>query len=118
MKKSLYIDAVRCSKILLSGGLLVLLSACASGSDAAKTSAANEAQDTPSTSMDICDTEAVSYAIGEAFDEANVPQLQSESQSRQVRVLRPGDAATMDHRPDRLNVHLNSSDDIEALRCG
>ena len=118
MKTWLYTDAVRYSKILLSGGALVLLSACATGSDAEKTSAANEAQDAPPASMDSCDNEAVSYAIGEAFDEANVPQLQSESQSRQVRVLRPGDAATMDHRPDRLNVHLDSNDDIEALRCG
>lgn len=118
MKTWLYTDAVRGSKILLSSGVLVLLSACATGSDAAKTSAASEAQDAPPTPMESCDTGAVSYAIGEAFDEANVPQLQSESQSRQVRVLRPGDAATMDHRPDRLNVHLDSSDDIESLRCG
>lgn len=118
MKTWLYTDALRYSKILLSAGMLVLLSACATGSDAAKTSAASEVQDAPPASMDSCDTEAVSYAIGEAFDEANVPQLQRESQSRQVRVLRPGDAATMDHRPDRLNVHLDSSDDIEALRCG
>ncbi|MGP8292301.1 I78 family peptidase inhibitor [Vreelandella zhanjiangensis] len=118
MKPWLYTVAARYSKILLSGGVLVLLSACATGSDTAKTSAANDMQDAPPSAMDSCDTEAVSYAIGEAFDEANVPQLQSESQSRQVRILRPGDAATMDHRPDRLNVHLDSSDDIEALRCG
>ena len=43
--------------------------------------------------MDSCDTASIRYAIGEAFDEANVSQLQSESQSRQVRVLRPGDVA-------------------------
>jgi len=35
-----------------------------------------------------------------------------------VRVLRPGDMATMDHRPDRLNIHLDDQDVIEALRCG
>ena len=53
-----------------------------------------------------CDLAAVQYAVGESFDEAK------------VRVLRPGDMATMDHRPDRLNIHLDEQDMIEELRCG
>ncbi|WP_430468715.1 I78 family peptidase inhibitor [Vreelandella titanicae] len=65
-----------------------------------------------------CDLDAIQSAIGEPFDEANVSQLQSDSGARQVRVLRPGDMATMDHRPDRLNIHLDDQDVIEALRCG
>ncbi|MGO1394308.1 MAG: I78 family peptidase inhibitor [Halomonas sp.] len=65
-----------------------------------------------------CDLDAIQSAIGEPFDEANVAQLQSDSGARQVRVLRPGDMATMDHRPDRLNIHLDDQDGIEALRCG
>ncbi|HAA44804.1 MAG TPA: hypothetical protein DCE28_04775 [Halomonas sp.] len=69
-----------------------------------------------------CDLEAIQYAIGEPFDDANGAQLQrqlqSDSSARQVRVLRPGDMATMDHRPDRLNIHLDDQDVIEALRCG
>lgn len=65
-----------------------------------------------------CDLNAIQYAIGEQFDEANVPQLQSDSSARQVRVLRPGDMATMDHRPDRLNIHLDDQDVINDLRCG
>lgn len=65
-----------------------------------------------------CDLDAIQSAIGEPFYEANVSQLQSDSAARQVRVLRPGDMATMDHRPDRLNIHLDDQDVIEALRCG
>jgi len=65
-----------------------------------------------------CDLAAVQYAVGESFDEAKVSQLQSESSARRVRVLRPGDMATMDHRPDRLNIHLDEQDMIEELRCG
>lgn len=65
-----------------------------------------------------CDLDAIEYAIGKPFDEANVPQLQSESRAHQVRVLRPGDAATMDHRTDRLNIHLDGQDVIKELRCG
>lgn len=65
-----------------------------------------------------CDLDTIQDAIGEPLDEVNVPQLQSDSSALQVRVLRPGDAATMDHRPDRLNIHLDDQDMIEALRCG
>lgn len=65
-----------------------------------------------------CDLDAIQPAIGEPFDEAKLSQLQSDSGARQVRVLRPGEAATMDHRPDRLNVHLDDQDRIEDLRCG
>ena len=65
-----------------------------------------------------CDLEAIQSAVGEPFDDANVAQLQSDSGTRQVRVLRPGDMATMDHRPDRLNVHLDDQDMVEDLRCG
>ncbi|WP_246129595.1 I78 family peptidase inhibitor [Halovibrio variabilis] len=65
-----------------------------------------------------CDLDAIQSAIGEPFDEAKLSQLQSDSGARQVRVLRPGEAATMDHRPDRLNVHLDDQDMIEDLRCG
>lgn len=65
-----------------------------------------------------CDLDAIEYSIGEPFDETYASQLQSDSGARQVRVLRPGDMATMDHRPDRLNIHLDDQDGIEALRCG
>jgi hypothetical protein len=33
-------------------------------------------------------------------------------------VLRPGDAATMDFRPDRLNILLDDLNEISGLRCG
>lgn len=65
-----------------------------------------------------CDLEVIQDAIGEPFDETAVSRLQSDSGAHQVRVLRPGEMATMDHRPDRLNIHLDDQDNIEALRCG
>lgn len=35
-----------------------------------------------------------------------------------ARVIRPGDAVTMDYRPDRLNVYLDSQDVVERVNCG
>lgn len=37
---------------------------------------------------------------------------------KNVRTIRPGDAVTMDFRPDRLNVELGAGGRIERLRCG
>lgn len=37
---------------------------------------------------------------------------------RNIRVIRPGDAVTMDYRPDRLNVELSEQGTITRLRCG
>ncbi|EHJ92985.1 hypothetical protein KUC_2947 [Vreelandella boliviensis LC1] len=79
------------------------------------TVAANGSSDEQAAS---CDLDAIQYAIGEPFDAAGFSQLKSDSGVQQVRVLRPGDMATMDHRPDRLNIHLDDQDGIEALRCG
>lgn len=96
----------------------VLLVACA-GSPDNVSAPEPPAVGQPSAEMrTTCDAEAVQYAIGTPFDEVNVPALQSESGAKQVRVLRPNSAATMDYREDRLNILLELNDTIEALRCG
>jgi hypothetical protein len=35
-----------------------------------------------------------------------------------IRVIRPGDAVTMDHAPTRLNIELDAADIVVQLRCG
>jgi len=35
-----------------------------------------------------------------------------------MRVIRPGDAVTLDYRPDRLNVRLDDDDVISEIGCG
>ncbi|MCD6006260.1 hypothetical protein J4377_15210 [Halomonas sp. XH26] len=96
----------------------VLLVACAGSPDNVSAPAPPTVGQTSSVTNTTCDADAVQYAIGSPFDEANVPTLQSESGAKQVRVLRPNSAATMDYREDRLNILLESNDMIEALRCG
>ena len=100
-------------------GLLtvILLAGCASATNDSAAPAPPVIDQTAPVSQ-VCDASAVQYAIGAPFDEANVATLEEQSGARQVRVLRPGSAATMDYRDDRLNIHLESNDMIEALRCG
>lgn len=117
------------TKLVLVSTCTILLTACVSSQmpispanddvDAAPpppTVATNNAGEEQATAA--CDLEVIEDAIGKPFDETTESQLQSDSDAHQVRVLRPGDMATMDHRPDRLNIHLDDQDNIEALRCG
>lgn len=38
--------------------------------------------------------------------------------SQQVRVIRPGQAVTMDYSPARLNIEVNSAERISRVSCG
>ncbi len=35
-----------------------------------------------------------------------------------TRIIKPGTMVTRDHRPDRLNVHVNDNGRIERIDCG
>jgi hypothetical protein len=37
---------------------------------------------------------------------------------RRLRWIRPGDAVTMDFRPDRVNVHLDGQNRVARFACG
>lgn len=36
----------------------------------------------------------------------------------QVRVIRPGDAVTMDYRPERINFEIDAGERIARITCG
>lgn len=122
-------NLLRCLKRVAAGGyaaliltsllmMTSLLAACASQPEPVSAPSAPAVGQSEMPAVELCDTDAVQYAVGEPFDEANVHQWQSESGAQQVRVLRPDSVATMDHRPDRLNIHISESEVIESLRCG
>jgi hypothetical protein len=56
--------------------------------------------------------------VGTEFREHQRMNIQYETSARIARVLRPGDAATMDIRPDRLNILVDDAGLIAGLRCG
>jgi hypothetical protein len=60
-----------------------------------------------------CGADDMDYLIGQ-----HVSGVDLESLAEKVRVISPGDMVTMDHRPDRLNIDLDASGTIVALRCG
>ncbi|MDT8880609.1 I78 family peptidase inhibitor [Halomonas saccharevitans] len=67
---------------------------------------------------DACDAEALQGRVGQRFTATLGERLQVESGATTLRVLRPGMAATLDYRQNRLTVRLDERDLIAAIDCG
>ena len=55
---------------------------------------------------------------GMRFHDTRREAIQRTTNARIARVLRPGDAATMDYRAERLNILIDDNGRISGLRCG
>lgn len=55
---------------------------------------------------------------GQAYTASIGTELQRAAEATRLRVIRPGDAVTMDFREDRLNIELDGGGRVRALRCG
>lgn len=66
----------------------------------------------------VCNADGARGAIGMAPSPDVVERARVGSGSATVRVLGPNDAATMDFRPDRLNLITNDRGAITSARCG
>lgn len=71
----------------------------------------------PPTAMQ-CDAERAHWAIGRAATAEVVEEVRAATQSRDVRVIHPGEAVTMDYRADRVNIHVNERNAITRITCG
>lgn len=105
-------------RIALTMAALLATAACATTTPAGQDAAApaQPAPDDPT--LGACDAARVQRHVGRPYQDAMGAQLQQEAGARSVRVLRPGDAATMDYRNDRLNIDLDAQNRIAAVRCG
>jgi len=65
-----------------------------------------------------CNADGARWAVGRAPDNDVVERARVDSGSATVRVVRPGDAVTMDFRVDRLNLNVNARNAIDAVKCG
>lgn len=66
----------------------------------------------------ICNEEAGQWAVGQLADEALVEKVRTDTQSKQVRVIKPGMMVTMDYREDRVNIDVDEENRVTAVRCG
>lgn len=65
-----------------------------------------------------CDASNLGDLIGRTATQELGEEALRRSQSRTLRWIQPGDAVTMDYRPDRLNIRLDSRNRVEGFACG
>jgi len=68
--------------------------------------------------FETCDIEAVQGWIGRQFFLASETALRQASGASTLRLVRPGQAISMDYQSDRLTIELDGADIILTLRCG
>ncbi|KAF1686892.1 Elastase inhibitor AFLEI Flags: Precursor [Pseudoxanthomonas broegbernensis] len=83
---------------------------------AAEQAAEAPAADTPP--APVCDASQALGLVGQAFEEAAAEQARIDTGAARVRVLRPGQAVTLEFDGARLNIELGEDGRIVALRCG
>ncbi len=67
---------------------------------------------------DACGAGRVQDRLGRHFDAALGASLREASGADALRLMRPGEAHTLDYRAERLNVRLDERDRITDLECG
>jgi len=72
----------------------------------------------PTSPPGVCSTDRTSSIQGHHISSELEQRAQQLSGAREVRVLRPGQVITREHRPDRLNVQLDSYDVVVRVHCG
>ncbi|PKP92292.1 MAG: hypothetical protein CVT77_09275 [Alphaproteobacteria bacterium HGW-Alphaproteobacteria-16] len=65
-----------------------------------------------------CNADRVQALVGREAKPQVVERAKQRSGARTVRVIRPGQAVTMDFRSDRLNLDVDKVNTITAVRCG
>lgn len=66
----------------------------------------------------VCDASKVQWAIGMAGDQATMGRIWRESGAGLFRPLIRGQTPLKDHKPDRVNIHLDGDNRIVAIDCG
>jgi len=65
-----------------------------------------------------CREAAASFALGEAYSDRLARRARRAASARVVRKVEPGRVYTMEFRADRLNLDVDQSGTVRAVRCG
>lgn len=65
-----------------------------------------------------CNADAAGIVVGKTFDSQLGVVALKRSGAARLRVIRPGQAVTMDFDGGRLNVELDANEKVVAVRCG
>lgn len=65
-----------------------------------------------------CDDSKGQTAVGQTATQAVVDKIIADTGSRNARVIKPGQAVTMDYREDRVNINVDAKNVITSVKCG
>ncbi|MET0581677.1 MAG: I78 family peptidase inhibitor [Pseudoxanthomonas sp.] len=80
--------------------------------------AAQPAPPAPPAAAAGCDDSQAQWAIGKKVSEADVEQARKDSGAESVRTLKPDQAVTMEFNANRLNLDVDATGTVTAIRCG
>jgi hypothetical protein len=66
----------------------------------------------------LCDAGPAQFAVGQPYSPSLLAQVRERSQARGVRLLRPGDSASIGGNPQRANLVLDGDNKVASVQCG
>lgn len=66
---------------------------------------------------DACGAAKLAHYVGKEATPGVEAELAADSTAEATRTIRPGDAVTMDFRPDRLNIEIGKDGKIKRIYC-
>lgn len=70
------------------------------------------------TERDECGAGKLSGYLNQLPAQDTLAKIRAAAGHDRIRTIRPGDAVTMDMRPDRLNIEIGEDGRIKLFRCG
>lgn len=67
---------------------------------------------------DECGADRLGGYLNQPATSDTLAKIRAAAGHERIRTIRPGDAVTMDFRPDRLNIEIGDDGRIKRLRCG
>jgi hypothetical protein len=79
---------------------------------------AQPAPPAPPPAATACDDSQAQWAVGKKVTDADVEQARKDSGAQIARTLKPGQMVTMEFNANRLNLDLDDTGAVTAIRCG
>lgn len=110
----------RSSSLLLAALAAAALAGCASAPAPAPAALPQVAAPVPPPPPPppACDAAGAQFAVGQPFTPPLEAAVRARASAASVRVLKPGQPATMDFNPARVNIDLDARNRVKAVRCG
>lgn len=107
---------LRTAPLLLSATAIALLAGCSNMN--APWSGGRTAPERAPAPQQICNAQPAQSFVGRTNTSANLEQARQRSGAAMARVLHPGQMTTKEFNAERLNLEVDATGRILAVRCG